>query len=929
MTRKEASYEQDLMQTLLDSIPDYVYFKDKNRRFVRASNFFCDLFRCRLEDIIGKKDEDLFPEEIAKETAADDRHVIETGIPLINKEEGGESIGGGEHWVLTTKIPWRDRKGNIIGLFGISRDITDRKRAEEALRESEEKFRNLSELSPNMIFINKKGRLVYVNRECIEAMGYTKEELLSEDFDFLNGVGPEFKDLAIENYNRHLGGDELAPFEHALVTKDGRRLEVLLNSRTIDYEGGKALLGILTDITERKLAEEERDRIINLSSDLICVAGMDGFFKFLNPAWEKTLGYTRNEMLSRPFLDFIHPDDHAKNNAEVERLSAGKETVDFENRYIHKNGTIITISWIASPLPEEGLMYCVGRNITEKKKAEVALRKVHDELEMRVRERTAELEKANEQLKMEIKERKRTESILRDTLDRLNEAEQKYRTVADFTYDWEYWEGPDGRLIYVSPSCERTSGCTVQEFLDNPSLIREIIVPQDREIWDRHYHGARQEIKPREIQFRIQKRDGQIRWIEHACQPVTDNTGRYTGFRASNRDISERKMAEEEMMRSEERFRRLMEQSPLAMEILTPDGQITQVNAAWMRLWGINEEEASRVMANYNMLTDRQTLDLGIAPLIKKAFEGEPVILPEIEYSGKRAAEEVGLEDINGNLVWIQCHLFPVKNENQEIIFVVNTYMDITDLKRAEREAREQRDALARVERATSMGKLTGSISHELNQPLTGILSNAQAAEIMIKKGQCEHDELADIMAEIAADAKRAGDVIRNLRDLYREQKGEFLPTDINAVVKDTTQLLHSEFVTQHVVLTTECTSSIPMVNGNRIQIEQVLVNLIMNGNQAMSGKARNDRRLHIGTAYDANEVKVWVEDCGTGIDADKIDRIFEPLATWKPGGTGMGLAISNSIIEAHGGKIWAENRPEGGARVGFALPVLKEGEQA
>jgi PAS domain S-box-containing protein len=115
---KKASYEQGLLQMLLDNIPDYVYFKDKNRRFVRASNFFCDLFKCSLEDIIGKKDEDLFPKEIAEETASDDRHVIETGIPLVNKEEGGESIGGEEHWVLTTKLPWYDRKGNIIGLFG-------------------------------------------------------------------------------------------------------------------------------------------------------------------------------------------------------------------------------------------------------------------------------------------------------------------------------------------------------------------------------------------------------------------------------------------------------------------------------------------------------------------------------------------------------------------------------------------------------------------------------------------------------------------------------------------------------------------------------------------------------------------------------------------------------------------------------------------
>ena len=123
-------------------------------------------------------------------------------------------------------------------------------------------------------------------------------------------------------------------------------------------------------------------------------------------------------------------------------------------------------------------------------------------------------------------------------------AELKYRTVADFTYDWEYWASVDGSLEYVSPSCERISGYTTRDFMDKPSLFKEIIVPEDRDLWDRHYHDSRREPKPREIQFRIQRRDGQIRWLEHNCQPVTDHQGRLQGFRAGNRDITSRKLAE-------------------------------------------------------------------------------------------------------------------------------------------------------------------------------------------------------------------------------------------------------------------------------------------------------------------------------------------------------------------------------------------------
>jgi signal transduction histidine kinase len=382
----------------------------------------------------------------------------------------------------------------------------------------------------------------------------------------------------------------------------------------------------------------------------------------------------------------------------------------------------------------------------------------------------------------------------------------------------------------------------------------------------------------------------------------------------------------DELQESEERFRNLMEQSPQGIVILTPDGKIIQVNPAWMRAWGMDESETARVMAEYNYLTDPQIEEFGVLPLVEKAFAGDPVVLPPIEYSGGRATEDMGLEDIEARTIWVQTHLFPIKDEHGAVEYVVATNMDVTDLKRAEQEAREQRNVAARMERHTKMGQLTGSIAHEVNQPLTGILSNAQAARIMINCGEWSEDELTAILSDIAADSKRAGAVIRNLRDLYREQKVEFTAVDINAVVDETAHLLHSEFVLDRVVFAAECDASAPEVNGNAVQIQQVLVNLVMNGIEAMSVLEREERRLRVSTAFESNEVRVRVEDRGLGIAADKIDRIFEPLATWKPGGTGMGLAISNSIVEAHGGRMWARNRPGGGAQVGFAIPVLDGG---
>ena len=176
-----------------------------------------------------------------------------------------------------------------------------------------------------------------------------------------------------------------------------------------------------------------------------------------------------------------------------------------------------------------------------------------DELERRVKERTAELTTSNRQLTSEIKERKQTEEKLKAT-------ELKYRTVADFNYDWEYWSNIEDSLEYISPSCERISGYSVQDFRENPALLHEIIVPEDKKSWDTHALKCEKELTPGEIHFQIQRKDGEFRWIEHLCQPVTDSQGTFLGFRASNRDITARKQAELELQRAYNEILSLKEQ---------------------------------------------------------------------------------------------------------------------------------------------------------------------------------------------------------------------------------------------------------------------------------------------------------------------------------------------------------------------------------
>jgi len=511
----------------------------------------------------------------------------------------------------------------------------------------------------------------------------------------------------------------------------------------------------------------------------------------------------------------------------------------------------------------------------------------------------------------------------------LQQSEERYELAvagsAAGIWDWDI----SSDKVYYSSRFKQLLGYGVEEPWESTDDFFNRLHPDDVQTVRAAIEGHLEDGALYRIDIRLQSKSGVYLWFYARGQAILDEAGKPVRMSGSITDITDRKSATEELRKSELRFRSLMEQSPLAIELLTPEGKIVRANSAWRMLWGVNEKEAAEVMEKFNMLDDNQNRELGVAKLVKKGFAGENMVLPPIEYNAQQTAEEFNIEGLNAKCVWIQCHLNPIRNEKHEIEFIVNTYVDVTALKKKEEEAQRQQDIMARIGRTSKMGQLTGSIAHEINQPLTGILSNAQAGEIMIQNGQYDNDELADIFTDIVADTKRAGEVIHNLRELYREQQGKHEPIDLNTIVAKTIKLINSEFVKENVKVTVKQDSSIPMLKGNKIQIQQVLVNLIMNGNQAMAGIPRDKRRLNIMTKYEAKEVKTWVEDSGPGIDLENIDNIFEPLATWKSGGTGMGLAISNSIIEAHGGKMWAENISTGGARVGISLPVLKEQEKA
>lgn len=248
--------------------------------------------------------------------------------------------------------------------------------------------------------------------------------------------------------------------------------------------------------------------------------------------------------------------------------------------------------------------------------------------------------------------------------------------------------------------------------------------------------------------------------------------------------------------------------------------------------------------------------------------------------------------------------------------------LDITERKRAEAELRRNREELAHLTRIYTMGELATSLAHELNQPLTAILSNAQAAQRFLSANPADVDEVREILQDIVQDNNRAGEVIRRMRALVKKEKLEISSLDLATLIGEIVALVHSDAVLRNARVSLDFTPDLPPVRGDKVELQQVLLNLLLNAFDAMRDAAPEERDVVVRMEADgAGMVEVSVSDRGTGLTSDKLDKIFQPFFTTKKEGLGMGLSISRAIIEAHGGKLWAENNAGRGATFYFTLP--------
>jgi two-component system sensor kinase FixL len=245
---------------------------------------------------------------------------------------------------------------------------------------------------------------------------------------------------------------------------------------------------------------------------------------------------------------------------------------------------------------------------------------------------------------------------------------------------------------------------------------------------------------------------------------------------------------------------------------------------------------------------------------------------------------------------------------------------DATRRKAAELEIEKSRVSLAHLSRVAMLGELSSSLAHEINQPLTAILANAQAAQRFLARDGEELQEVREILADIVKEDQRAGEVIRRLRLLLKKGEVEFQELELSEVVRDALELVRTDLLNRSVTVSADLPRGLPPAAGDRIQIQQVIVNLVTNACDAMEGKETRDRRIAVRTAADGGDLCVSIEDHGSGISPEQEQRLFEPFFTTKAQGMGLGLSVCRTIVEAHGGKLWATNNPDGGATFHFTL---------
>src|SRR5262244_1895353 len=515
-----------------------------------------------------------------------------------------------------------------------------------------------------------------------------------------------------------------------------------------------------------------------------------------------------------------------------------------------------------------------------------------------------------------------------------------------------YWER-DLRTDVITWSDEtyRIFGLRPQERILNLADLPELVHPEDRQIVLDAVAEALRGGRRYDVEYRVVRPNGEVRLVHSKGDVTRDESGRPLRMFGSVQDITERKQAEQRL-RAQYTVTQLLAEAA-TLEEVTP--KILRTICEFLRwdvgvLWGLDGEvgvlrcvkvwdKKSVEASQFEAISRERTFMPGIGLPGRAWSRHEPVYIPDTARDANfPRASIAGCEGLHAAFAFpillggdvlgvMEFFSHEIRQPEQELLNMTATLGSqigqFIERKRAEEKLHKAQAELAYVTRVMTLGELTASIAHEVTQPLAAVVTNANACLRWLAGTTPNLDEAREALARITRDGKRASEVIGRIRALVKKSGTEQVSLEINEVVQEVVGLIQSEIQKNGVILRMQLAADVPPVLGDRVQLQQVIINLVMNGIEAMASVTDRSRELFIRSRqHESDKVLVAVQDSGIGIDRQNLEKIFDAFYTTKPQGMGMGLAISRSIVENHGGRLWATANEDRGATFQFTLPT-------
>ncbi len=817
-----------------------------------------------VEDTVGKTIYDFIPPEQHEKTRNAIAKVFQTGEAV--DFETSIIRPDGSLLRYSTRLGPVKNGDKIVGVTQIFTDIAERKKAEDVLRESEQRYRDIFNSATDAILIlDLEKHIVDANFEACKMFGYSRDEMIGLAVQKL--VRPDYRRKP-EEFKSEIEAKGQIHFEAVNLRKDGNPFNVEVRGTIFAHNGKKHFLIAIRDITERKKAEEAlrmfEERFSGLaerSFDLIFMTDAQGYLTYVSNASEKILDYKPEEMVGTHFKNYLIKSEIPRVSQLFAENMRGENLGVFQMEAMRKDGSSVFIELNSAPILKDGEtigMQGIIRDITERKKAE----------------------------------------------DELQESEQRFRAI--------FYGAADGMLLADLESkkfqtankmiCQML-GYSPEEFknLGVADIHHEEDLPYVIEQFEKQSRG--EFTLSRDIP--VKRKDGSVFYAD--INSVTMTLRGKTYLMGIFRDVTDRKRAEEALRASESKYRTLVENLPQKIFLKDKNSVFVSCNDNLARDFKIKSEE----------ITGKTDYDFLPKELADKYRADDKRI---IESGQTEAIEEKYIEEGEERIV--HTVKTPVKDEQGNVIGVLGIFWDITELKRREKELNIYRQKMARAEQLASLGTLSATLAHELTQPLTVMRLSIENALMKLETTSSAATIIKNIKDSLT-EVSNITSIVERFRNYARKSsKTGVSKVDLKAVAERTVQLLSESARQAKVTLQLEGMDELPPVYSSEKDLDQLFFALIENAVQAAGGK--KNRRLIISGAVQDEQIELrFSDDCG-GIAPENLDRIFEPFFTTKPAGegTGLGLCVVQRIILGAGGKVRVESKAGKGTTFFITLPI-------